>query len=95
METERQDRSEWQAKLGRRRNGFPPSHCWTDLHKGTHASKAGVKNLPSGVPSAKMQQITIKLSGNELSLVFPTHLLKCYSIVQFKWYKTVISWAVL
>lgn len=32
METERQNRSEWQAKLGWRRDGFPPSHCWTDLH---------------------------------------------------------------
>lgn len=32
VETERQNRSEWQAKLGRRRNGFPPSHRWTDLH---------------------------------------------------------------
>lgn len=38
------------------------------------ASKAGVKELPSHAPSAKTQQQIIKCFGNELSLVFPTHL---------------------
>lgn len=52
------------------------------------ASKAGVKNLPSHAPSAKTQKQIIKLFKNEPQLVFLTHLLKCCSVVQFRYYKT-------
>lgn len=43
VETERQNRSEWQAELGRRGNGVPAPDRWTDLHQGT------VLSLPSAV----------------------------------------------
>lgn len=43
VETERQNRSEWQAELGRRGSGVPASDRRTDLHQGTELS------LPSAV----------------------------------------------
>lgn len=38
VETERQNRSEWQAELGRRGGGVPAPDRWTDLHQGTALS---------------------------------------------------------
>lgn len=32
METERQNRNQWQAKLGWRRNDIPSAYCWTDFN---------------------------------------------------------------
>lgn len=42
VETERQNRSEWQAELGWRGNGVPASDHWTNFHQGTVVSSPSV-----------------------------------------------------